>query len=344
MQAVILAAGKSKRTYPLTITKPKPLLKAANKTLIEHNLEALNGIVNEAVIVLGYKKDMIKQHMGKKFNGIKITYAEQKMQCGTANALLSAKRFIKGDFISMHGDDIYSRQDFENVSKKKHCILIKKVKNPQQFGAVIEKNGMLADIVEKPQQFVSDIVNTGLYKIDDGIFAILQKLKKSTRGEYELTDAIKIFSKEKQLRCISASRWIPIGFPWDLLYADIELRSGAKIIGEKTEILGIVKNCSIGENCTINGTVKNSIVMDNSYISEGSIIEDSIIGENVSFDGRIFAGDDSYSSVCGKTISTGRFGAVVGDGVKALNVRIKPGCKIWPYKKIKNLAIESDLI
>ena len=51
MQAVIFAAGKSTRTYPLTVEKPKPLLKVANKTIIEHNLEQLSGIVNEAIII-----------------------------------------------------------------------------------------------------------------------------------------------------------------------------------------------------------------------------------------------------------------------------------------------------
>jgi NDP-sugar pyrophosphorylase family protein len=51
MKAILLAAGKSTRTYPLTITKPKPLLKVANKTLIEHNLEQLNGLVDEVVIL-----------------------------------------------------------------------------------------------------------------------------------------------------------------------------------------------------------------------------------------------------------------------------------------------------
>ena len=53
MKAVILAAGKSTRAYPLTINKPKALLKIANRTVIEHNLTQLQGLVDEAVIVIG---------------------------------------------------------------------------------------------------------------------------------------------------------------------------------------------------------------------------------------------------------------------------------------------------
>jgi len=50
VQAVILAAGESTRTYPLTITKPKPLIKIANKSTLEHNLCALSGFVSEVII------------------------------------------------------------------------------------------------------------------------------------------------------------------------------------------------------------------------------------------------------------------------------------------------------
>ena len=63
MQAVILAAGKSTRTYPLTLTKPKPLLKVAGKTIIEHNLEQLVGLVDEVFVVIGYKAEMIKEYL-----------------------------------------------------------------------------------------------------------------------------------------------------------------------------------------------------------------------------------------------------------------------------------------
>ena len=69
MQAVILAAGKSTRTYPLTLTRPKPLLKIANKTLLEHNLGNLNNVVDEVIVVVGYKKHLIKKCIGNRVYG-----------------------------------------------------------------------------------------------------------------------------------------------------------------------------------------------------------------------------------------------------------------------------------
>src|SRR3989344_5262428 len=107
IKAVIMAAGKSTRTYPLTLTKPKPLLKAANKTIFEHNLDNLDGIADEIIIIVGYKKNLIKKCIGNKYKGLKIKYVDQKQQLGTANALSAAERHIKGRFLLMAGDDIF---------------------------------------------------------------------------------------------------------------------------------------------------------------------------------------------------------------------------------------------
>ena len=145
MQAVILAAGKSTRTYPLTLAKPKPLLKVANKTLLEHNLDSLKGVVDEVVIVVGYKKELIKKHIGNKYKNIRVRYVEQKQQLGTGNAMLMAEKYIKNEFISLYGDDIYSKKDFKNVIKNKYSILTKKVENPQLFGVILEKNKILTE-------------------------------------------------------------------------------------------------------------------------------------------------------------------------------------------------------
>ena len=323
MQAVILAAGKSTRTYPLTLTKPKPLLKVANRTLLEHNLNNLNDIVDDVIIVVGYKKNLIKKHIGNKYKNLKIKYIEQKQQLGTGNALLAVEKYIKNGFISLNGDDIYSGEDFKNILKNKYSILVKKIEKPNSFGVIVENNKILVNLIEKPQKFISNLVNAGLYKIDKKIFYLLKKLKKSKRNEYELTDAIKSLAKEENIYCMISKNWLPIINAWDLLKADRLLRKNKSIIGNSSKIYGNVKNSTIGNKCIIKGIVRNSIIMDKTIVDKHSVVENSIIGENTYFSGKIS-------------------GSILADNIKAKNVVVKAGCKIWPNKSIVG-EIDSDV-
>lgn len=327
MQTIILAAGKSIRTYPLTLTRPKPLLKVGEKTLLEHNLEQLNELVDEIVLVIGYKKNMIVNFIDKikdryKF---KIRFVEQKEQLGTGHALLQTKNLVKNKFILMMGDDLYSKKDIENCMNHDYCILAKKVKDPTNFGVleVIGKN--VKNIIEKPQLRFSDLANCALYVLDNGIFSEIEKLKKSKRNEYELTSAIKLFAQKIDIPYVLAEEWIPVGYPWHLF--DVK------------DALGIKGN-AVGSNCKINGDVKDSIIMDNTIIEKGSYIENSIIGESVYFSGIAKSANNVVSIVKDLPRDAGRLGAIIGDGVKAEDVNIKPGCKIWPGNKIKGEILE----
>ncbi|MBI2557851.1 NTP transferase domain-containing protein [Candidatus Woesearchaeota archaeon] len=324
MQAVILAAGKSTRTYPLTLTRPKPLLQVANKSLLEHNLENLNNVADEVIIVVGYKKDMIKKQIGKTYKNLKIKYVEQRQQLGTAHALSIAQSYIKNRFILLMGDDIYSKGDVKKCIKHRYAILTTRVKNPKNFGVIIEKNSILTDFVEKPKKFISDLASTAFYSLDRKIFDYLKHIKKSKRNEFEMPDAIKMLSRKQKIYCIKSKNWSPIIYALDLLKADQKLRKNKNMIGKNTKVYRNLKNSSVGNNCIIKGIVRNSIVMDKTFIDVNSIVEDSIIGENVYFKGKI---SDS----------------VIADNVKAKNVVIKPGCKIWPSKKISDLIVEWDV-
>ena len=344
MQAVILAAGKSTRTYPLTLTRPKPLLKAANKTILEHNLDNLNGIADEAILIVGYKKEMIRKKFGNNYNNIKIRYIEQKEQLGTGHAAMLAEPYIKGNFILMAGDDIYSKEDIKKCVKHKYSVLTSTAKNTKNFGVIIQNSGILTDFVEKPKKFVSDVISTSLYTFNKKIFYYLKRIGKSERNEMELPDAIKLLSMKEKIHCVKAKQWLPVGYPWDLLKADKALRGNKNVIGRNAKIEGTIKNSAIGNDCIIQGTIKNSIIMDGAIIDEGSVIEDSIIGENVHFSGKIRSGSNACSMVSGSKISIGRFGAVVGDNVEAQKVIIAPGCKIWPGKKLSNQTIRKDML
>ncbi len=322
MKAIILAAGKGTRLLPLTETKPKPLLKVANKPILEYTLEALHGLVDEVLIVVSYKKEKIMEYFGTSYKNMKITYIIQKNVCGTGNAVLQCKDFVKGSFLVMGGDDIFSKEDLKDLIKHKYSILAQEVSNPERFGVLKMKNNCLEKIVEKPKKFVSNLANTACYNVDDSIFSLLKKVKKSQRGEYEFVDAVSELAKKKKVNCVITKKWITIGYPWHLLEANEFFLSKIKnkrqgiekgvvikgnvVVGKETRILSgvyiegnvvIGKNCKIGPNCYLRGStsignnchigqaveIKNSIIEDNSNVPHLSYVGDSIIGENVNF-------------------------------------------------------------
>ena len=341
MQAVILAAGKSTRTYPLTVSRPKPLLKVCGKTLLEWNLDALTGTVKEVIIVIGYKKQMILDHYDNviraKYKSLKIEFVEQKEQLGTGHAVLQVKDKVKGKFILMMGDDVYSKADVEKCAAHKKCILARKVKDASKFGVLIlDEKGKVKDMIEKPSIPVSNLANCALYVLDDSIFDKLEKLKKSERGEYEITDGLNKMFRDGYFDYEEAADWQPIGYPWDVIsFMNTKLKSGEKFIGENCTIKGEVLHSSIGDNCVVGGKVVNSVLFDNVIVEEGSVVEDSVLGYGVKFKGIVKGEDDVKSLVKDKWAWVDRLGAVIGDNVTVNSAEIKAGVKIWPGKKVK---------
>lgn len=275
ISAVILAAGKSTRTYPLTITRPKPLLTFANITILEHNLSQLKGSVNEIVMIVGFKKEMIIDFVEKNrkriLGNVKVSFVEQKEQLGTGHAVMLAKGHVKGKFLVMNGDDVYSGKDIKNLIKCDIGVLGKEVDNPRAFGIfTVDKKDNLLDLVEKPAKPESNLANIGAYVFDESIFDKLENVRKSERGEIEITDALLAVAKDKGCKVVKVKDyWIPIGYPWDLLKAN-EFFLG-KI--RKSEIKGkIEKGVHIKGKLVLK---KGSQILGGSYI-EGPVV----IGEN----------------------------------------------------------------
>ncbi len=317
-KVVILAAGWGTRMRPLTDTRPKPALKIAGKTLVEHNLDQLVGLVDEAVIVIGYEGNIIKEALGEDYRGVKIEYAEQKEQLGTGDAALAALPFLDHEFLILNGDDLYKRTDLESVLEVNPCIMVKEVENPSGFGQVVCEDGKMKDLVEKPDNNVSNLVNIGAYFVNKDFFEI--SIKKSQRGEYEITDYIKNYISKGEMCYRVAENWDPVSYPWNLLessehiFSEMEqniqgeLEEGVVIkgkvfIGEGTVIRAgtriegpahIGKNCVIGpfasilpttsieEECRIGHAVevKNSVIGKGTKIPHLSYIGDSVLGEN----------------------------------------------------------------
>ncbi len=287
MQAVILAAGKGTRIYPFSLEKPKPLIPVANKPVLEHNLDQMIGLITEAIIVVGYKKDMIIDHFGHYYKGIKLTYLIQEEQKGTGHALMIAEKYVKEKCIVMNGDDLFSRKDIINLAHHDNCLLVQYKEDPSAFGAVVIENNSVKEIVEKSPILISHYVNTGLYCFNPDVFTILHSITPSIRGEYELTDAVKKLADQKKMAAeIVQGFWIPVGYPWHILDA-------TEILLEHSQTISIKGR--LGQNVRLSGTAdigENSSLQDNCVVSGNIIIgKNTQLGHNVKVSGFTAIGD-----------------------------------------------------
>lgn len=268
MQAVIMVAGKSTRTYPLTLTRPKALLKIANKTILEHQLEALRGLVNEIVLVVWYRKNMIHERFGDSFGGVPIRYVDQADQLGTGHAVLQCKSVVKGPFLAMNGDDLYDPKDLARLAEVEQGALAKRVDDPRLYGIYEVKDGHAVRIVEKPDEVFSNLANVGAYKFAPDLFDVLERIRPSERGELEITCAVQALADRGGFRVLEmGGYWLPIGYPWHVLTANefwLEHFLEHKIEGE------------VSPAAHLNGRV---------YVAPGAIVRSGVV-----IDGPVYIG------------------------------------------------------
>ncbi len=262
MQCVVLAAGEGKRMRPLTAQRPKVMLPVANRPMMEHLvLAARDAGITDFVFVVGYGAREVRGHFGegKRF-GIHITYAPQRQQSGTADALRSAQDLISGPFLAMNGDMILTSADITRmIQMPAPCIGTSTTDHPGDFGVVLVENERVIALEEKSKHPNSNIINAGAYLFSQEIFDLLAQVRPSSRGELELTDALGVLITRKGLKAVSLSSWMDIGYPWDLLDANAALLAGISSANS-----GIIE-----EGVHLSGPViigKDTVVKSGTYI------------------------------------------------------------------------------
>src|SRR3989344_6023777 len=213
MKAIILAAGKGTRCLPLTKIIPKVLISINKKPFLYYLLENLKTAgCSEFGIIVGHLREKITEFV--KENKINATLIEQAEQLGTGHALAQAEKFANGeDFLLVRGDNLYSAEDLKNISELEPTAMAGFVsQDPERYG-VLELNGnKLIQIIEKPKNPKSNLVNTGLYKFGPEIFPLLKNLKKTPSGEYYMTDAINILAQQNKVEVKKLDGyWIDLG-------------------------------------------------------------------------------------------------------------------------------------
>jgi len=336
MECVVLAAGEGKRMRPLTTKRPKVMLPLANRPMMEHLILASREAgIKDFVFVVGYGEREIRKHFGDGSDyGINITYAPQRHQNGTADAVRTVRDFVTGPFLLLNGDMILaSREIGEFCQCKTPCMGISTTNHPGDYGVVLVEHDRVVSLEEKSKQPKSNLINAGAYLFSTDIFDRVEKVRPSARGELELTDALTDLIAEGMLGAHRLASWMDVGHPWDMLDANANLLEqipagdagtteegvtlhGSIIIGKGSIIRAgtyIEGPCIIGNNCRIgpHAYIRGSTsIGDDCHIGHCTEIKNSIIMAGTKIPHFNYLGDSIVGSNC-------NFGA----GTKGANLR-----------------------
>lgn len=233
MKGIVLAAGKGTRLYPMTKPVCKPLLPVYDKPLIYYPIAILMqaGISDIMVIVPPDETDTFRALLGDgEQYGLKITYAEQPVARGIADALLIGREFVGEDRVCLVlGDNIFYAPTLGDTLKqaaaneKGATAFGYWVEDPHPFGVVeFDKDGKAISIEEKPRHPKSNYVIPGLYFYDNQVMEIAGNLKPSARGELEITDVNLEYLHRGQLQVVPLEKdftWLDAGTADSLLDA-----------------------------------------------------------------------------------------------------------------------------
>lgn len=239
MKAVVLAAGKGTRMRELTQEIPKPMLKVQGRPILEH---ILNGIkdagIREVFIVTGFRADVVEGYFGNGSQwGLTIQYGRQAVQDGTGKAPELAKAFVgSDDFLLTYGDILVRPETYKDMMKRyaeaafSGLITVTGSQDVTQGGLnFFDESFCLRRLVEKPslaevEQLKKDgwlkpgstaWYNAGIYIFKPVVYEFTERLQKSPRGEYELTDAINalVDAGHRIAGMQIAGRWVDVRDP-----------------------------------------------------------------------------------------------------------------------------------
>lgn len=207
---IILTGGVGSRIAPLNLQFNKHLIPVHNKFIIDYPLQTLKSLgVKYLTIVLGGTHfSQIVSHIkdGSHLDMI-VNYVYQDKPAGIAQAINLCKKFVSQEenFVTVLGDNIFENpiQLQKNIDLKNGSqIILHKHQNLKRFGVASIKDNKIIKIEEKPKSVDDSLDNyaiTGCYIFNNQFFKFFERLKPSDRGEFEVTDIIRLYNQNESL-------------------------------------------------------------------------------------------------------------------------------------------------
>lgn len=229
MKAVIFAAGLGTRLRPITDKVPKPLIEVGGKPILQRTLESLPDVIDEVIVVVGYKKEMIIEMLERASSTMlqrrRIRFAEQRELRGTYDALRTALAVFKHlrdfdeSFLVLNGDDLYAKDDLERLcAASPFAMLAHDVSGSGRYSHLTVEKGRLTSIVRAADHAgQSTLVYAGAALLDGSFFELSPAALPS--GEHSLPHTLESNLNKHPVQIIEARFWMPVGTPEELAAA-----------------------------------------------------------------------------------------------------------------------------
>lgn len=225
MKAIIVAGGHGSRLLPMTNFTHKTLLPLCGRPIIDYAMATIrNAGINEITIIGNRFIDKIREHVGSGAN-----YVLEEEPRGVAAALQLAREGNENcPLIIWFSDNITNIElkteidEFSNGA----LLLTREVENPQDFGVAVFENGVIVDVVEKPNNPPSNLAIGGIYVFDETFWSRLDEVQ--SLPNFSISDVTKQYIKEGNARTVSVGEntWIDCGTPESLLRAGQMVEQG----------------------------------------------------------------------------------------------------------------------
>ena len=216
-KAMILAAGFGKRLYPLTLNRPKPLLKIGNETLLSNTLKFLKKFgIKEVVINVHYLGGQIADYINKNnFDlTINIVKEEDKILDTGGGVLNAIQHFSNEAFLIINPDTIWNSYYLEEAKlmqkvffeNKKKCLLLV-VNKEKSFDRTFRGDFNLKDnLIDRKDKDNLDYIYTGLQIIEPRVFSnINEKVFSINRIWDQLIASNKLYAIESNIDFLHVS-------------------------------------------------------------------------------------------------------------------------------------------
>ncbi|AHF99671.1 sugar nucleotidyltransferase [Halostagnicola larsenii XH-48] len=346
--AIVLAAGEGVRLRPLTRHRPKPMLPAATKPILEHVFdELIEAGIERLTMVVGYGRTSVQSHFGSSYRDVPIEYAIQNKQLGSAHALEAALPTVDEPSLVVNGDQLIDASIVQDTIDRHDegaagTIGVIAASDVTAYGGVIvDSDRTVAELVENPTDDRSYRLNAGVYVLEPDAIDIVTAVDPRD-GEYSLVDGLSLLlERGKTVNAAeTGGMWIDATYPWDLLEVAETLFDTGTIenavspsaqVHESATIVEpaiVSPDCvigpgavvgpyvSLGHNVTIgpNATLENSVVDSDTRIGPNATVLDCVTGRGVEIGvGSTVIGGPSDVRV-GRTVHEGqRLGALLAD-------------------------------